>query len=89
MRNHPDLFAKKRKRFPELAKSLEEHYQNVLLSVQPQWITPWTSREKLYKEHFNFILYHSYFLKTAECCALHDPYRAKEHERIIRENWGD
>ena len=90
MNNHPDLIAKKRKRFPELAKRLEEHYRNVL-SPLPVRTFPWSSSlwEKISKEHRGFILYHAFFLRAVECCALHDPQRAEEHENIIREVWGD
>ena len=90
MNNHSDLIAKKRKRFPELAKRLEEHYRNVL-SPLPVRIFPWSSSlwEKISKEHYTFILYHAFFLRAVECCALHDPQRAEEHENIIREVWGD
>ena len=90
MNNHSDLIAKKRKRFPEIAKRLEEHYRNVL-SPLPVRIFPWSSSlwEKIIKEHYIFILYHAFFLRTVGCCALHDPQRAEEHENIIREVWGD
>ena len=65
MNNHSDLIAKKRKRFPELAKRLEEHYQNILLPL-PVRTYPWSSSlwEKMYKEHYDFILYHAFFFEN-------------------------